>query len=64
MKTIIKSGRKTYITTCERCGCEFSYQDDDIITEGDAALASKLASYKKFVECPFCNNNIFLRGTK
>lgn len=67
MKTIIKPGKKTYKTTCEQCGCEFTYQDEDEIEEkGDMFIngGGNRQIFKVFVKCPFCNNKIFLRGTK
>lgn len=30
MKKIIKSGKKIYQKTCSRCGCEFTYENEDI----------------------------------
>lgn len=30
MKTIIKSGKKEFTTTCPVCGCQFSYEITDI----------------------------------
>lgn len=40
MIKIIKDGRKDFIIVCDSCGCEFSYQNEDI----------KLGS----VQCPCC----------
>ena len=63
MKTIIKQGKNTYVITCERCDCEFSYQDEDIIvTKG--YYTEKEVTLSKEVACPCCNNMIYLRGTK
>ncbi len=41
MKKIIKSGKKIYSTTCSRCGCEFTYENEDI-------------NYVGSVTCPEC----------
>lgn len=64
MKTIIKPGKKTYKTTCEQCGCEFTYQDEDIITSKGYFDVDKVLTLSEEVTCPCCNSNIFLRGTK
>lgn len=64
MKTIIKPGIKTYKTTCEQCGCEFTYQDEDIITSKGYFDVDKALTLSEEVTCPDCGNNIFLRGTK
>lgn len=41
MKKIIKSGKKIYQKTCSRCGCEFTYENEDI-------------NYIGNVSCPEC----------
>ena len=41
MKKIIKSGKKIYQKTCSRCGCEFTYENEDI-------------NYIGNVTCPEC----------
>ena len=41
MKKIIKSGKKLYQKTCSRCGCEFTYENEDI-------------NYVGNVSCPEC----------
>lgn len=41
MKKIIKSGKKIYQKTCSRCGCEFTYENEDI-------------NYVGNVTCPEC----------
>lgn len=60
MKTIIKPGRKTYKENCETCGCEFTYQDEDMIHQENKTFEG----YQDFVECPCCHQMIFLGGTK
>lgn len=45
MKEIIKPGKtKKYIHTCTKCGCEFTYDDDDKRMEG------------QFIKCPYCKS--------
>ncbi len=42
MISIIKKPKQnTYTTTCEKCGCIFSYQDTDIIFQSE-------------IDCPVC----------
>lgn len=48
MVKIIKSGVCTYIKTCPKCHCEFSYKLNDLI-EGISVDG---------IYCPFCNNFI------
>lgn len=48
MVKIIKEGKKTFETTCSRCGCVFSYQLCDL----DVAL-------KRYLYCPCCNNQVY-----
>ena len=48
MITIIKEGKKVFKTKCNRCGCEFSYQLEDL----DIAL-------KQYTYCPCCNNQCY-----
>lgn len=42
---IIKEGKKEYHMTCFQCGCEFTYELEDISGFG-------------FVNCPTCNSSI------
>ena len=42
MKKIIKPGAKFFIMTCTRCGCEYSYDIEEIGNWG--------------VQCPECGN--------
>lgn len=45
MIKIIKDGVKTFKTTCPNCGCEFTYENEDINIS--------------VVICPCCNNPIY-----
>ena len=45
MIKIIKEGKKSFITTCPKCGCEFEYELADIIVSG-------------VVYCPCCGESI------
>lgn len=44
MIKVIKEGKKSFITTCPKCGCEFVYELADIIVSS--------------VHCPFCGELI------
>ena len=46
---IIKEGKKEYYMTCFQCGCEFTYELEDI-------------NYNSYVECPCCGKNLYHNG--
>jgi hypothetical protein len=46
MIEIIKKGPKD-VTTCPKCGCKFSYEEEDVKSEDYA-----YKSYKEYVICP------------
>ena len=48
MIKIIKDGQKEFIKTCNKCGCEFSYNLDDL--------------YYDQVKCPCCENKVWHYG--
>ena len=50
MKKIIKPGAKFFIMTCTRCGCEYSYDIEEI------GKTSKLIVSNSGVQCPQCGN--------
>lgn len=50
MKKVLKHGKMYYFKVCERCNCEFIYQEGDISymrTKDDNTYANK-------VTCPDC----------
>ena len=53
MVTIIKPGTKK-IAKCNKCGCEFSYEDED----------KKIHLHKTYVLCPQCNEEYIIEQTK
>ena len=58
MIKIIKEGIRK-ITTCDKCGCEFSYEHEDITKT--QILANKLSiKYKLTINCPQCKSVITL----
>lgn len=63
MIEIIKEGTRK-ITTCNICGCEFSFEVEDIetsYTEVFNAIAPRRCEY---VACPQCNNKIILKAER
>ena len=54
MVKIIKPGtRKTVL--CEKCGCEFSYEQEDIRMKEPRT---------EYVECPQCRTFVFLKTVR
>jgi translation elongation factor P/translation initiation factor 5A len=58
MKNIIKQG-KFQKCTCEKCECEFTYQEDDTYYLMNP-LSGVTISANKFVDCPCCGEKIEL----
>ncbi|MCM1437813.1 MAG: hypothetical protein NC131_01185 [Roseburia sp.] len=52
MKYIIKDGHKTFKKTCDFCGCEFTYDFEDISIEDICVSSGK-------IECPYCKQTIY-----
>lgn len=59
MIEIIKEGTKK-IATCTRCGCVYSYENEDIKTHDD--IEYTLGSRYDYVNCPQCNKQFILSG--
>lgn len=53
MVTIIKPGTKK-IAKCDKCGCEFSYEDEDVLTDKN----------RKYINCPQCHVDYVIEATK
>ena len=51
MIKIIKHGQKEFTHTCSRCGCEFTYEYEDI-------------TLSSFVVCPDCGEHCYIGGNK
>ena len=47
-KQIIKEGTKVFTATCPICGCEFSYEIDDL----------ELSLGEQTVRCPSCDRSV------
>ena len=56
MIKIIKEGTRK-ITKCPNCGCEFSYEREDV-------LRDPVFTKENHVNCPQCNNEIVLKEDK
>lgn len=64
MIKIIKSGT-IQEKHCERCGCIFSFEEEDIETEVNVGIMyGDKKPYKKFVTCPQCKNKFILKQTR
>ena len=56
MIQIIKEGTKK-VTKCESCGCEFSYEAEDI-------QSSNKPPFEQWIVCPQCGKKISLVAVK
>lgn len=65
MITIIKEGTKKE-ATCNKCGCVFSYENEDIQHAGAALqrIGHPTIYENEFVECPQCKYRIALKATR
>lgn len=69
MIKIIKEGTRK-VAKCEYCGCEFSYEDEDIqhlevgrYNEWELVRGIK-HGYKKYVVCPQCKKELVVEQTR
>ena len=62
MIKIIKEGTRK-IEKCSACGCEFSYEEEDIEKDGLLANNSVFIG-KTWVVCPQCGKEIVLTTTR
>lgn len=60
MIEIIKKGTKKKCT-CKECGCIFTYEDEDIQIEESKYHGG---GDSKYIDCPQCNNRIYLNAFK
>lgn len=56
MIEIIKHGTKTK-HICKECGCVFTYEDEDVQIETSPFHGG---GDNKYIDCPQCNNRIYL----
>lgn len=47
---------------CQRCGCLFSYENEDVITERNEHML--LGFEEDYIICPQCNTKIKLGGVR
>lgn len=59
MIKIIKEGTRK-IEKCQKCGCEFSYEEEDI----NMVPHARCLSVTHYIRCPQCNNDIVLKADK
>jgi len=59
MIKIIEYGTKT-ITTCNSCGCIFSYEKEDIIYESNYTYKA----FKMYINCPQCKEKVVVKQTR
>lgn len=45
------------------CGCEFEYEDTDIVTDYSLVYTSNPMQYRQYVLCPECNSRTDLSKT-
>ena len=62
MIKIIKEGTKK-IAKCPNCGCEFSYEREDVEKDG-TLLNNSVFLGKTWVVCPQCGKEIVLSTTR
>ena len=62
MIKIIKEGTRK-IAKCPNCGCEFSYEKEDIEKDG-TLLNNSVFLGKTWVVCPQCGKEIVLSTTR
>lgn len=58
MIVIIKKGTRE-VTTCNTCGCKFSYEKEDV-KNGDT---DNYKRWEEYVLCPQCSCEVILRQT-
>lgn len=61
MVKILKEGTKK-ITTCENCGCTFSYEKED--TRQVKVNTGSFVQNRVLVDCPQCSDPVILEQTK
>ena len=59
MIVIIKKGTRE-VTTCNTCGCKFSYEKEDV-KNGDT---DNYKRWKEYVVCPQCSCEVILKQTR
>ena len=61
MKTILKHGNKRqHTTTCTHCGCEFSYEFEDVVNNNNYNGDISLTYHIPYVTCPECGCFVYM----
>lgn len=61
MKTILKHGNKRqHTTTCTHCGCEFSYEFEDVVNNNNYNGDISLTYHIPYVTCPECGCYVYI----
>ena len=61
MIKIIKHGQTEFNCTCSRCGCEFTYEYEDIQSEATRGLTNYTSV--RYVKCPDCGNTCYVNNS-
>lgn len=62
MIKIIRQGTRKTIE-CNECGCQFSYENEDI-EEEEESLSPISFTYRRYIICPQCKNILYLEASK
>lgn len=49
-----------HVCTCDNCGCKFSYEDEDVVTE----IMENYKGFRDFIVCPQCSLIITVNQSK
>lgn len=58
MKKIIKTGKFVYKTTCNVCGCEFVYDEEEVENKETIIPPDGSRGICQYVICPCCGESI------
>ena len=64
MIKIIRPGQKRFTHTCSRCGCEFTYEFEDITIATDIFGWASTTTYARYVKCPDCGYTCYIGGNQ
>lgn len=60
---IIKHGQKEFTHTCSRCGCEFTYEFEDILTGTNSLDLAATSTSVKYIKCPDCGYTCYINNS-
>lgn len=55
---IIKHGKKHHTTTCPKCGCEFTFNENEKLTYSQIIEIFNFYVAYDFIKCPECGYNV------